>query len=255
MDKEQVKVADTVEYYRRSDVVSTFEKDRYSTPSGMLRYTLHNEMFKELTTDIKEPILEIAGGTGRFTRQFSDQRRKIFVMDASLTMIKANKENQSVIENKVGFAQGLAQNLPFKDSSFGAVFCVDMFSHIAEPEVIIKEMVRVLKPGGMLVINFTNKSSLMGLGASFVSNPLRKLLGKLSVYANYHWSRDFLNHISSSGMTFQRVTGLFFIDPRIYRFKFGNTLMKLFLGIERWFSRRNCRFLYEQVWIKAIKNG
>lgn len=246
-------VADTVEFYRRPEVVNTFEKDRYSTPAGQLRYELQNEMFLDLTSATADPILEIAGGTGRFTRQFVAQGRKVFVMDASMAMIESNRGQEALKGSGTQFVQGVAQHIPFPDNTFGTVFCVDMFSHIKDADPIIREMARVLKPGGHLVINFTNRSSLMGLGATYISNPLRKLFGKLSVYANYHWSGDFLKTARAEGLTPVVTSGLFFIDPRLYRFWFGPKVFSLFKRMEQWFSRTNCRFFYEQVWLKAVK--
>lgn len=249
------RVADTIDYYRREEVVRSFEADRYSTLHGKIRYELQNEMAFELLKETDDPILEIAGGSGRFSRQFVKQGRELCVIDASWNMIKSNRDQLLKQQGNASFVQGTAEKLPFKPESFSTVFCVDMFSHIENPQPVILEMSRVLKGGGHLVINFTNKSSLMGLGASFVSNPLRRLFGKLDVCSTYHWSRRFLKNIDQAGFKRIRTSGLFFVDPRLYRFNFGTRFMDLACKVERWMSRRDCRFLYEQLWVKAVKES
>lgn len=244
---------ETVDFYRSEKVVGTFEEDRYSTPRGKLRYQLQNQMFLELITGTDNPVLEIAGGTGRFSRQFTGMKKELVVFDASIAMLTKNRGGISESASHPSYVQGLAQTLPFASNTFGLVFCVDMFSHIQDPEPILSEMSRVLKKGGNLVINFTNKSSLMGLAASTFSNPLRIFLGKMDVFSTYHWSGRFLKLIRDKGIIFNRTTGLFFIDPRVYRFPFGPRLFQALTAMENWMSRQNCRFLYEQVWIKGTK--
>lgn len=247
------KVADTIEFYSRPEVVKTFEEDRYTTSRGKIRYTLQNEMALGLLSGTADPMLEIAGGTGRFSRQFAKMGRNLTVLDSSPAMIEQNQKSLQSMGYTIPFYQGVAQALPFDSGSFSTVFCVDMFSHISDPKPIISEMSRVLKPGGHLVINFTNKSSLMGIGAAYVSNPLRRALGKLEVFSSYHPARAFLSELDRVGLKRERTTGLFFIDPRLYRFEFGDALAKKILKMERFMSAKDCPLLYEQIWVKAVK--
>ena len=245
------KVAETVEFYRRNEVVSTFEADRYGTARGRLRLTLQNDMALELMRGTADPLLEIAGGSGRFSRQFASQKRVVTVVDASPAMLESNRSSLGSAAAKVTHLVGLAGELPLKSESFQTLFCVDMFSHIRKPQPIVHEMARVLRRGGHLVVNFTNRSSLMGIGATFFSNPLRRLLGRMGVYSTYHRARGFLRLIDSAGFRRLRTTGLFLIDPRLYRFEFGKKFSRRALALERWASRKDCPPLYEQIWVKA----
>lgn len=52
--------------------------------------------------------------------------------------------------SNVGFRQGDAAALPFEDSSFDAVCCQTLLTHVAEPEVVLRDMKRVLKPSGVM---------------------------------------------------------------------------------------------------------
>jgi len=47
---------------------------------------------------------------------------------------------------------GDALNLPFKDHSFNRIICAEVMEHVKDPDQGIEEMVRVLKPGGLLAV-------------------------------------------------------------------------------------------------------
>ena len=58
---------------------------------------------------------------------------------------------------------GNSQQLPFKDKSFDLVFCRSLLHHLPNPGLAVKEISRVLKPGGELVLVDTNTSILSSL--------------------------------------------------------------------------------------------
>ena len=47
---------------------------------------------------------------------------------------------------------GDAQRLPFADATFDAIACTEVFEHLLEPTAAAAEMIRVLRPGGRLVL-------------------------------------------------------------------------------------------------------
>jgi SAM-dependent methyltransferase len=49
--------------------------------------------------------------------------------------------------------QGLAEALPFEDASFDAVTCQTLLMHVASPAAVLGEMVRVTRPGGLVLVS------------------------------------------------------------------------------------------------------
>lgn len=43
-------------------------------------------------------------------------------------------------------------NIPVEDNSFDAIMCVEVFEHITEPALAVKEFSRIIKPGGKLIV-------------------------------------------------------------------------------------------------------
>ncbi len=58
------------------------------------------------------------------------------------------------LEDKFEFHLCDAKNLEFEDDTFDTIIMNDSMEHVAEPEEVVKECMRVLKPGGRLFINF-----------------------------------------------------------------------------------------------------
>lgn len=61
-------------------------------------------------------------------------------------------------EAKVPFAQKLIESmpLPFKDEEFDVVLCLETVEHISEPSIFIKELARIVKPQGQMILSTPN---------------------------------------------------------------------------------------------------
>jgi ubiquinone/menaquinone biosynthesis C-methylase UbiE len=94
-------------------------------------------------------FLELGAGTGRATKfvRLAFPKAKIVALDLSGPYLKLAQKNLKPYQRH-DFVEGNAENLPFKDHSFDAVFSVFLFHELprAVRETIVKESVRVLKP-------------------------------------------------------------------------------------------------------------
>ncbi len=72
-------------------------------------------------------------------------------LDASEAMIARAESNLLVAQLPVKFIKGDVKNLPFPDQSFMRCRIDRTLQHITEPKIAISELVRVLKPGGILL--------------------------------------------------------------------------------------------------------
>lgn len=112
----------------------------------------HTAIALDLNQDDK--YLEIGFGSGFFIKKYASHVSKISGIDYSEDMVKlAGSINKKLVESgKAEFIQGKAFSLPWNDNEFSKVAGIETFYFWPEPEISLKEIYRVLKPGGKLVI-------------------------------------------------------------------------------------------------------
>jgi SAM-dependent methyltransferase len=96
-------------------------------------------------------VADVGGGTGFLTEALAGLVRRVYLVDASPEMLEAARRNLSH-RNNVEFHLSDGLSLPFPDESLDAVFANMYLHHTPDPQAAIAEMVRVLRPGGRLVI-------------------------------------------------------------------------------------------------------
>ena len=98
-------------------------------------------------------LLEVAAGTCACGRSFAPMVRTVVCLDATVPMLRIGQQeaDKEHLSNMV-FIKGYAEELPFLDNSFDIVFSRLAFHHFTDVTAVFSEMVRVLKPGGKLVM-------------------------------------------------------------------------------------------------------
>jgi SAM-dependent methyltransferase len=59
--------------------------------------------------------------------------------------------------DKISFVTGDAGALPFAKDSLDSVVCLEVIEHVSDAEIVLKEMARVLRPDGLLIVSTPNK--------------------------------------------------------------------------------------------------
>jgi len=92
-------------------------------------------------------MLDAGGGTGRVSLQLRSLVGELVVSDLSLPMLK-----QARTKGSLRPVQAHAESLPFLDESFDRVLAVDALHHFCDQRDAVRDLLRVLKAGGLLVI-------------------------------------------------------------------------------------------------------
>jgi ubiquinone/menaquinone biosynthesis C-methylase UbiE len=98
-------------------------------------------------------VLEVAPGPGYFCIELAKLGSyAITGMDLSRTFVKMAAEKAKQAGVRVDFKQGSASNMPFPKDSFDFLLCRAAFKNFADPVGALREMCRVLRPGGRAVL-------------------------------------------------------------------------------------------------------
>jgi ubiquinone/menaquinone biosynthesis C-methylase UbiE len=88
--------------------------------------------------------------------------QEIVLLDASEAHVAAARA-QFAGEPRISAVVGDAYHLPFEDGRFDALVCVRVVHHLTDPEAVFREFARILRPGGVLVLEFANKRHLKAI--------------------------------------------------------------------------------------------
>ena len=104
-------------------------------------------------------VLDVGGGMGRMSIPLA-RRHFVTLTDISPQMLELARGHASP-RLKIEVADG--RSLPYENSAFDYVLCIDVMPHMPEPRVLLQEISRVLRPGGTLVVDITNSVPLWTL--------------------------------------------------------------------------------------------
>ncbi len=154
-----------------------------------------------------ETVLDIGCGTGTLLYQILDNKPQVIAtgLDFSPKMLEVAREK---LPKRVELTQGDAEELPYKDKSFDLVVASDILRYITDPEKVVKEMYRVLKMGGKIILcDFCTINPLRAVKNLF--NPLSKEAG-LRIYGEDE-VKNFLSEAGFDFVNYTKVIGNTFI--------------------------------------------
>ena len=118
-------------------------------------------------SNIPDPfILDVATGTGRLPFALTNQPEfagHMIAVDISHGMLKQAAKKLSTHLERVELMQYDAFPLPFPDETFDVVACVEALELIGEKQAALKELARVLRPGGILLTSRGTEESGRGI--------------------------------------------------------------------------------------------
>jgi demethylmenaquinone methyltransferase / 2-methoxy-6-polyprenyl-1,4-benzoquinol methylase len=190
-------------------VHNVFEKisDNYDKMNSVISFKLHTkwreDTMKRMNVQKGKKALDVCCGTADWTIALAEAvgpAGEVVGLDFSQNMLNVGK--QKVTEsnlNQVTLVHGNAMELPFPDHSFDYVTIGFGLRNVPDYLQVLKEMNRVLKPGGIAVCLETSQPTLMGYRQLFYFyfRFIMPLFGRMFAksYSEYSWlqesARDF----------------------------------------------------------------
>lgn len=183
---------------------------------------------REFLKDLPEGnILDVACGTGRYFKLYG--KRKIYGIDISKDMLKlAKKVDKTAIVQVAD-----AEHIPYKNNSFDIVITSQFIQHIPNYLKVLKEMKRVCKKEGYIIVDFPNKNSF-----SCLFRYIKKSLGMVKRHYNFFTMKQIKNISKKLNLEILDVKKTIVITPVLFpkwtlnfSMKFNNLLIDFFPGI------------------------
>lgn len=142
---------------------------------GHERYFFTN--FKELNLKKKGKILDMGCGPGNYCQTLTKMGYEVYGVDFSKEMIKISKKRD--ILHRITYKQSDICHLPFSNDYFDLVISIGVFQTVQNHKKALKELYRVIKPGGTFYLDTLNRNSIKHLLVSDTSNLKRYYYSQL----------------------------------------------------------------------------
>ena len=100
-------------------------------------------------------ILDVGCSTGIMASYFSDYFREVVGIDIDEPAVQYAREN--FLRDNIEFSIGDAMDIRYPKNSFDVVICAHVYEHVPDAEMLMSEIHRVLKPGGICYFSAGNR--------------------------------------------------------------------------------------------------
>lgn len=146
-----------------------YDSIRLKEPRGLLLSNYDVDLVRDMVKDISRDgvVLEAGAGTGRFTLPMVEAGFRPIASDINESLLATLRErleslrlaDHCIVQNENIF------ELSFPDAYFDFIYSfhvIPRFLCLEDQQKAIRELTRVLKPGGRMLFNYSNRNSLLG---------------------------------------------------------------------------------------------
>ena len=144
---------------------------KYDLMNDLMSGGVHR-LWKRFTIEVSavrrgHKVLDIAGGTGDLSYQFAKRvgaEGQVVLADINASMLNVGRDRllDRGVAGNIQFAQADAQYLPFPDNTFDCITIAFGLRNVTDKDLALRSMLRVLKPGGrLLVLEFSKPQNAL----------------------------------------------------------------------------------------------
>lgn len=214
--------------------------DNLSSSFSYGRHEINRFLFNEISNLPKgAAILDVGCGTGHYLKELMDRGFRVSGVEPSVNM-REHAESRLPKGTVVG---GSVLSLPFEDNSFDFVFSIEVFRYLNNEDNMqgLKEIIRVLKPGGTFLGTFLNYYALDGFNILVAIRKLKdRWLGKpMRFHTEFETPKKLEKKLIGAGFSKIQIHGStvapLMVLYRINRF-LGKMFAKVIEPVDAWLS-------------------
>jgi SAM-dependent methyltransferase len=181
------------------DLITEEYDSWYDSETGKPLYESELHCLTTLLEDCRPPVLEVGVGTGRFAQWFP----------GAVGIDPAPNALRYASRRRVRVVQAAGEILPFRNETFGTIFIVLTLCFVKNPLAVLREVKRVLKRKGSIVIGFIPKSSSWGA----LYEEKKKRGHPVYSRARFYSLEDLGNMLRLSGLSISKVRSTLLQSP------------------------------------------
>lgn len=192
-----------------AELPSAYQRWRRSR-LGRITDTLEENLVLDLVGPVAGlRVLDVGSGDGQLALALARAGARVWAIDADPRMLATARRCFETAAVEVGLQEAHAQALPFESAGFDVITAVTVLCFVSEPERALAEMVRVLRPGGRLVIGELGRYSFWATWRR-----LRGWLGHPTWRtARFRTARELCSLATTAGLAVRAVRAAVFYPP------------------------------------------
>ena len=181
-----------------------------NTTLGAITEAIEQRLILDLMGELPgRRVLDAGCGDGALACAAASQGAEVTGIDADPAMLAAARSRAAKAGLRATFSEGRLEHLPFPDASFDAVVAMTVLCFVADAGGAVREMTRVLRPGGRLVIGELGRWSLWAA--------LRRMRGWLGSQtwksARFHTAKELRTLAGQAGLSVTEIRGAVYYPP------------------------------------------
>ncbi len=121
-------------------------------------------------------VLDLGCAGGFMSEAMAKRGANVTGMDPAKGAIEAARRHAETSDLRIRYDVGVGEALPYTDASFDAVVCVDVLEHVADLGQVLREVTRVLRPGGLFLFDTINRNPISSFATITMAEDFLRLL-------------------------------------------------------------------------------
>lgn len=123
-------------------------------------------------------VLDLGCAGGFMAEAMAEKGAKVTGIDPAEQAIDAARAHAAQMGHDIRYDVGVGESLPYADASFDYVVCVDVLEHVQDLDQVLREVARVLRPGGLFLFDTINRNPIARLATITMAEDVLGLLPK-----------------------------------------------------------------------------
>jgi 2-polyprenyl-6-hydroxyphenyl methylase / 3-demethylubiquinone-9 3-methyltransferase len=212
----QTEIFSNYGWYEQSNLLYRLTTDRCNYIESCVDNIFGKHAFAQ------QEFLEVGCGGGLICRELARRGAVVTGIDPSQEALDSARDyvQQAFLGQTASFDCGYSEALPYADGSFSAIVCLDVLEHVRDVQATLREISRVLAPGGIFIFDTINRTLLSRLSLIWIGERFFRKQGLVPGLHDYHAfikPAEIRQYLIQNKLQLQELTGFMpkFVEGRL----------------------------------------